>query len=143
MAIASLIDNCLMKAPDARPAPDAILSSLRRPLKPQSVAEGRLQAANARAVRGRLERTRKESAKQSEREHKKELYRAAGISFGNITTVLAERIRVSAPPSTMYQDSTIEWSITLETGNSKHCPCFDGGQNSHMGRSRTVNFSIL
>ena len=112
-AMASLIENCLMKAPGARPAPDAILSWLRRPLKPQSVAEGRLQEANARVVRGRLERTRIESAKQSERERKKELFRAAGISFGNIMTLLAERIQASAALSTMHRNSSIEWSITL------------------------------
>lgn len=112
-AMASLIDSCLMKAPGARPAPDAILSGLRPSLKPQSVAEGSLQAANARVVRERLEQTRKESVEQSERERKEELQRAAGISFEQIITPLAERIRTRASQSVMYRGPSVEWLIEL------------------------------
>lgn len=112
-AMASLIYSCLMKPPGARPAPDAILSGLRRSLKPQSVAESKLQAANARVTRRILEQTRKESAEQSERERMEELHRAAGTSFENIITSLAERILASASRSVMHRDSSIEWSIRL------------------------------
>ena len=112
-AMASLIDNCLMKAPGARPTPDAILSGLRQPLKPQSEPEFNLQAANARIIRRNFEQTRRESAEQSERERKEELQRAAGISFENIITPLAERIQAFASQSVMHRDPSVEWSIRL------------------------------
>ena len=112
-AMAALIDSCLMKAPDARPTPDAILSRLRRPLKPQSVAESSLQAANARVVRGRLEQTRKESAEQSERERKEDLYRAAGESLKDIVASLTRRIQGLAPSSSVRVDPSFKWLIEL------------------------------
>ena len=111
--LASLIESCLMKAPGARPAPDTILSELRRSLKPQSEPEQNLQAANARIIRRNFEQTRKESAEQSERERKDELQRAAGISIEKIIIPLAERIRAFASQSVMSRDPSIEWSIRL------------------------------
>ena len=112
-AMASLIDNCLIKSPSARPAPGAILSGLRRSLKPQSAVEGSLQAANARVIRGRLEQSRKESAEQSERERKEDLYRAAGESLKNIVASLAHRIQGSAPSSSVNVDSSFKRLIKL------------------------------
>lgn len=112
-ALASLIESCLMEAPGARPAPDTILSELRRSLKPLSEPEQNLQAANARIIRRNIELTRKESAEQSERERKEELQRAAGISIEKIIIPLAERIRAFASQSVMSRDPSIEWSIRL------------------------------
>ncbi len=112
-AMASLVENCLMKSPSARPAPDTILSGLRRSPKPQSVAESSLQAVNARVARRRSEKTRNKSAEQSKWEWKDELYQAADVSLKKIIISLLQQIQTSAPLSIVSQDSSSGWSIRL------------------------------
>ena len=113
LADASLVYNCMVKAPDARPSPETILSRLMHSPQSQSAAEGHLQAGNALVVRRRLEQDRRKSAEQSERQRKEELYQAAEQSFNGIITLLAQRIQDCAPASTISGNGSSGWRITL------------------------------
>ncbi len=69
--MASLVDECLTKAPEARPNPESILSRLKRAGGSQTETARRLQEANFHVVRQQAERASVESAAQSERERKR------------------------------------------------------------------------
>lgn len=111
--MASLVDECLTKAPEARPNPESILSRLKRVGGSQTEAARRLQEANSRVVRRRAERASIESAAQSERERKRGLREAAEKSLVRIVTMLDDQIRSLAPASAADRPSTNGWQASL------------------------------
>lgn len=113
-AMTSLINACLMKAPEARPNPEAILERLEQTHKPQTKAARKLQEANSRAVRQRAERASIKSAYQSEQERKRLLKEAAEKAFNRIVKMLYDKIRIYAPDSVEGGRKTTKWQLQLE-----------------------------
>ena len=111
--MASLVDECLTKAPEARPNPESILSRLKRVGGSQTEAARRLQEANFRVVRQRAERASVESAAQSERERKRRLREAAETSLTRIVEMLDDQIRSLAPASVTDRPRTGAWQAKL------------------------------
>lgn len=111
--LVSLVDECLTKAPKARPDAENILFRLERVLRPQTEASRRLQEANSRVVRKRVEHASAESAARSERERKGFLREAAEKSLGQIVTRLFEEIRLSASASDAGGRGEGGWRATL------------------------------
>ena len=111
--MASLADECLTKAPEARPNPESILSRLKRVGGSQTEAARRLQEANSRVVRQRAERASVESAAQSERERKRRLREAAEKSLMRIVTMLDDQIRSLASASAADRPRTGGWHAKL------------------------------
>ena len=111
--MASLVDECLTKAPEARPNPESILSRLKRVRGSQTEAARRLQEANSHVVRQQAERASIESAAQSERERKRGLREAAKKSLMRIVAVLDDQIRSLASASAADRPSTDGWQARL------------------------------
>lgn len=111
--MASLVDECLTKAPEARPNPESILSRLKRVGGSQTEAARRLQKANSRVVRQRAERASVESVAQSERERKRQLREAAETSLTRIVAMLDDQIRRLAPASAADRPRTGGWHARL------------------------------
>ena len=111
--MASLVDECLVKAPEARPNPETILSRLKQAHRPQTEAARRLQEANSHVVRQQVERASIESAAQSERERKRRLREAAEKSLKRIVTILDDQIRTLASASAAGGRGTAGWHARL------------------------------
>ena len=111
--MASLVDECLTKAPEARPNPESILSRLKRAGGSQTETARRLQEANFHVVRQQAERASVESAAQSERERKRRLREAAERSLKRIVTMLDDQIRSLASASAADRPSTNGWQANL------------------------------
>ena len=111
--MASLVDECLTKAPEARPNPESILSRLKRVGGSQTEAARRLQEANSRVVRQRAERASVESAAQSERERKRGLREAAEKSLMRIVAMLDDQIRSLASASAAGRPRADGWQASL------------------------------
>ena len=118
----SLVDECLMKAPEARPNPESILVRLKQAHRPQTEAARRLQEANSRVVRKRVERASIESAAQSERERKRQLREAAEKSLTRIVTMLDDQIRTLASASAAGSQGTGGWQATLGSATLSVAP---------------------
>lgn len=103
--LVSLVNECLFKAPAARPAPVNILARLRASQKQPSPAAARLQAVNKAVVEKQGEEAAKISARQSREDHRRELFRAAEQSFNQILEAIRERILEEAPATNVATDS--------------------------------------
>ncbi len=111
--MASLVDECLTKPPEARPNPESILSRLKRAGGSQTEVARRLQEANSQVIRQRVERASIESAAQSERERRRGLREAADKSLIRIVTMLDDQIRSLASASAADTPSTSGWQASL------------------------------
>ena len=95
----SLIIECLLKAPQARPGPQNLLARLRASQRPASDAAQRLQRAHGLAVERESEAARQQSAAQSEAERRAELYQAAEQALAHVGELLHAQITANAPGS--------------------------------------------
>jgi hypothetical protein len=96
-SLASLVNECLLKASAARPTPANILARLRASQNPPSPAAARLQAAHRAVVERQGEEAARMSAEQSRQEARRELFEAAKQSFERILDTLRERALEAAP----------------------------------------------
>ncbi len=105
--LVSLVNECLFKAPAARPTPSNILSRLRASQKQPSPAAARLQAVNRAVIEKQSEEAAKISARQSRGDYRRELFRAAEQSFNQIIEAIRERILQAAPATTVSTHGTL------------------------------------
>ena len=112
----SLIDECLYKAPEARPRPQNLLARLQESVRATSEAASRLQQANAIVVRQRAEAARQESVAKSEAERRLELCDAADRSLAHVVSLLNDQIQSNAPASER-SGPTPQWSWSLNEAN--------------------------
>jgi hypothetical protein len=112
--LAALIDNCLTKAPAARPPASRVLARMT-----QATAAPRLQGAAALAavnqseVRRAAEQSRAASQAQTEAERRSELAESSVQLLGLIGGELLENIRDSAPDADIHKKTNGEWSVEL------------------------------
>ncbi|HEV2974517.1 MAG TPA: serine/threonine-protein kinase [Solirubrobacteraceae bacterium] len=99
---ASLVEECLIKAPGARPGPANLLARLERASTPLS-SRGltRLQEANRVHANQDAERARQVSQASSEQERRTMLFDAAVHSVTALVNTLVETIGSAAPTSTL------------------------------------------
>ena len=92
-SIATLVTECLSKAPQARPTPANILPRLRKSQQPASPAAAQLQAVNQMIVDKQAQAGAIASAQKSTEERRRELFHTAQQSPETILERLIERIR--------------------------------------------------
>jgi serine/threonine-protein kinase len=112
--IAALVDECLYKAPEARPTAANLVTRLRR-VDSESVSEGRarLMAANLAQVRLKAEAARSRSREQTEQERRRGLADAAARAFGDIGRSLQQSIESDAPAATITATEDEGWEARL------------------------------
>ncbi|MGH2584177.1 MAG: serine/threonine-protein kinase [Dehalococcoidia bacterium] len=95
----SLVSECLMKAPEARPTAANIRARLQRGNRPASDAQQELQKANQKAVAERAQESADMSAAQSESERRRQLLDAAKRTLQPILDRLVQVMGDDAPES--------------------------------------------
>jgi prepilin-type processing-associated H-X9-DG protein len=95
--LASLINECLIKAAPARPTAANILARLRSSRTPPSPAAAALQDANRAVSLKRSEEAARLSAEQTLLEHRGELLKAAKQSLDQIVALLEQSVLEAAP----------------------------------------------
>lgn len=112
-AVAALVEECLNKAMEARPAPSEVTSRLAKAGLPASGGLAALQEANrAEAIRrGELER--RKSEEQLEIERHERLFQAAKTSWERISTELLEQLTNAAPTAQMTIGKDGSWRLQL------------------------------
>lgn len=106
----SMVDQCLIKQPDARPTPETLLAQLRANMREVSPGRLQLQKANAVVVRQRSEAERRRSVDQEEAERRKELDEIGRRSLNGILAMLHQQI-VDLAPLANFQESQWGWSL--------------------------------
>lgn len=96
----SLVAECLLKAPLARPTPENLLARLQGVLQPTTPARELLRQASRSAVEQQAQLDAEASAAQTEANIRDELYQAAEQSFERIFRNLAASILENAPAAT-------------------------------------------
>ena len=106
----SMVDQCLIKHPEARPTPETLLTQLKANMREVSLGGSQLQRANAVVVRHRAEEERQRSVAQEEAERRKELDEVGRQSLNVILAMLHQQI-VDHAPSANFQESQWGWSL--------------------------------
>jgi serine/threonine-protein kinase len=114
-SFSALIDECLFKAPEARPTPTNLRARLERIANSTSPLPGiaRLEAANHAEIRRRSNIRRQESEIRTKAERRAALANAAERSFKQINTLLRDTIRSAAPSATELVFDGGGWSFEL------------------------------
>ena len=95
-SLRSLVMQCLLKAPEARPRPQNLLSRLNNSLRPTSPGGQLLQQANTLAVEHQTEQQRQLSAARVESERRGQLLEAAEQELEGIFGLFDEEIKTNA-----------------------------------------------
>ena len=115
--LAALVEECLYKAPGARPGPANVLARLNRlQMTPNSAGLSRLQEAHRVEVERRAEAAKHESKARTEAERRTALVGAARSGFSRISRRLVDSIVNGAPSATVKRDRDDAWTITLGSG---------------------------
>jgi eukaryotic-like serine/threonine-protein kinase len=114
-SIASLVTECLYKAPQARPTPANILARLRRSQQPSSPAAVQLQAVNQLIVAQQAQAGVIASAQKSTEEQRRELFHTARQSLETILERLNQRICSEAPAAIVARLTY----LVVELGNGR------------------------
>ena len=111
--LAALIEECLFKAPEARPAPSVLLTRLGQIGQPTISGLAQLQEAHRAEVSRRGEAARRESEKRSEDERRAALVDSGFDLLTRISETLKETILTAAPLATSDKRPGLEWRIQL------------------------------
>jgi serine/threonine-protein kinase len=137
--LAAIVEECLIKAPEARPNPGCLLARLERALSGESVGLERLHEANRAETNRLAEAARRASERATEDERRAALYEAAVSSFQTIRETLVATIQAAAPASVRHDDGR---TTSLTLGKAKlwveEPQRFPG-----WGGSREVAFDVI
>jgi serine/threonine-protein kinase len=115
-ALSALVEECLYKAPGARPSPANLLARLERlVIKPASSAALRLMEANRSEIGRQSEAVRAASIRQTEEERRDSLRTAAVSTLGRISEALKEMVMEAAPAAVVTPDRRGGWQVKLGT----------------------------
>ncbi|WP_207924090.1 serine/threonine-protein kinase [Actinomadura bangladeshensis] len=117
VALATLVEECLLKAPAARPAAADIGERLRRLSPTTTPGHRRLQNANRAEVRRVGELSRDESRERSAAERRADLVAAARTKMARCAASLQEAILGSAPSTRLL--TTAAGQATLRLGEAQ------------------------
>jgi serine/threonine-protein kinase len=112
--LSALVDECIYKAPGARPAPANLAQRLERVESDIPAARGisRLQEANRQEISRRAETSRQESQARSVEEQRQELFGVASRAFDRIGTALKEALADAAPSVSLRAEGS-GWAFSL------------------------------
>jgi len=113
-SLTSLINECMFKAPAARPTPANILARLQAGRRTASPAGAKLQQVNKGVVEQRSHEVTLASAQKSVDETRSELYNAASLSLARVKDLLREAATDNAPAANVSAGK--ELSIQLGSG---------------------------
>lgn len=91
--LASLVNECLFKAPGARPSPGNLFARLQRLTAPPSGASARLAEVNSRAVAEAASAMSEAESKKTESERRQSLFADGVKSFAGLREQLRRRVR--------------------------------------------------
>lgn len=122
-SLGALVEECLYKAPGARPSAAAVLSRLER-VTAAAAARGvaRLQAANRANVIRQGEIGRQASVLQSEADRRQELATVAVQALKRMAATLKEVITDSAPSASVSTGIEPWWTIALNRAELRLAP---------------------
>ena len=113
-ALGALVDECLYKAPEARPGAANVRVRLDRVnQQPQLAGLVRLQEANRDQIRRQGDASRKQSEARTEAERRSALVAAARRSFSRISVALQNAIADAAPAAAVSTYRNDGWTIRL------------------------------
>lgn len=112
--VASLVDECLYKAPEARPTPTNLLARLERANTPSSPAAARLQEVQQQIVSEQSKNMASASAASTEKVRRDGLFAAADQGLVAISAPLREAVLANAGAATPDPRSTADdWALRL------------------------------
>ena len=118
----SLVNECLMKSPQARPRAQNLLNRLKKRSHSVSPAALQMQQANALAVETQAEAERQHSIAQAKEDRRHELYAAAQQSLTTILHLLRQEIMENAPSAQVATDTySKEWTLNTATLRVENC----------------------
>jgi serine/threonine protein kinase len=121
--LGALIDECLYKAPEARPSPSNLLARLSRVAEPPpSAGLAMLQEAHRADVARRGEEVRRQSEVQSESARRAALFEAATAGLTAITDAFKEAILQAAPATTERASRGGGWTLRLDRAELRFAP---------------------
>lgn len=142
-AIASLVAECLYKAPEARPSAANIAARLGQ-VSDTAVSPGlgRLQATNVVEVKRRSEAALAESHVRSDADRRAALLEAAEHALGVISSALRDAILTAAPATQVVSHSESSWELRLKDA---HLRLMTAGQRlrSAWGNPSPVPFDVI
>jgi hypothetical protein len=115
-ALVAVLEECLFKAPEARPRPanlHARLAGITEPVGSKGI--DKLREANLQAISARAEAARRDSEVQSEHDRRGELAQAGLATFGRITDELKGAIAAAAPAARISASRGVRWSVALQS----------------------------
>jgi eukaryotic-like serine/threonine-protein kinase len=131
--LASLVEECLIKAPEARPRPANLLARLERvPALPRSPGLARLQEADRADTNRRAALARKKSLAVTEAERREALFDAASQQLRRMSDRVRSDIMVAAPSAIERQSPNGNWNLYLNSAELRFygpSPC-DGSWGS-------------
>lgn len=143
-ALAALVEECLYKAPEARPAPSNLLARLSRLAQAATPSGGlaALQDANRVEVGRRGAQVRAESESRSESERRAALVQAARGGLTRITDQLKDAVLGAAPATTQQARTNGGWSLTLGAAELRFAPP-SVTSSSSWGQSERPIFDVV
>ena len=143
-ALGALVEECLYKAPDARPSPSNIVARLARAAEAAAPSAGlaRLEEANRANVIRRGERGRQESAHQSEDERRKALSDAASRGLARVAGAFNEAIMHAAPSASLSAGLDVGWTALLNQSELRFAPSAATPSNP-WGSSSPPAFEVI
>ena len=139
--LGALLEECLYKAPGARPSAANFLTRLSRIQQgPQSGGLARLAEANQAEVSRRATASRQESQSRSVEEVRQELAESAGKALTRIVDGLRDSI-LAAAPSVTHQPSVGGWTLRLNQATLR----FSGPARTAVSpwQGRTAPFDVV
>lgn len=111
--LSTLITECLLKAPGARPTAQNILDRLKQISQPSTGTISRLQQVDRKAIEKRASLDALASAERSKAETRSELAASAEQSLNQIMGTLKERLRTSITQGTLLDRNLNWWTFKL------------------------------
>lgn len=122
-SLGALVEECLYKAPQARPTPGNIIARLARILiGSPSAGVLKLEEANHQNVIRRGEEERKQSAYRSEAERLSALLQAATQGFSRFADALSEALMQAAPSASASVGLAPGWTLQLNRAELRLSP---------------------
>lgn len=112
--VVSLVAECLLKAPKARPTPANVRVRLGRTLTPASAGASRLQAANAAIQAVEAQEEARMSAAASEALRRDAIFKTASLTLSDVSARMRQAIADNAPAAKPETGSFAdEWALRL------------------------------
>ncbi|GAA1410746.1 hypothetical protein GCM10009639_61890 [Kitasatospora putterlickiae] len=141
-AMAALVEECLNKAPQARPTPanlDARLNRIQQ--APSTGGLAALAQANRDEAARQAESARQESQHRTETERRKDLFRAAKNAMTRIAEMVLDTVTDAAPSANVTRGPQGGWAVTLNRGRLKMSAVHD--TDPAMWRGAAPRFDVI